>query len=99
MNTRSKSVCTPPVKPYKTHEIVTTGRNVKMANINPAPVTPKAASNGTVNIENMTIDQKLNMLIASVAKLETVPADIVKMQDSIKVIQTDVKDIPVLSHL
>ena len=36
------------------------------------------------------------MLIVSVAKLESMPNDIITLQDSIKVIQNDVKDIPIL---
>ena len=47
-------------------------------------------------MEDLTIDQKLNMLIISVAKLKTVPNDILTLQNSVKNIQNDVKYIPVI---
>ena len=64
-----------------------------MAEKKTVPLIPQPTPN---DIETLTIDQKLNMLIASVAKLEAVPTDILALQNSVKNIQNDVKDIPVL---
>ena len=80
------------MKPYKTHGIKASKENTYMASNNP----PTEPSKDTANLQNMTVDEKLNMLISSVTKLETIPTDIIKMQDSIEVIQADLKDIPVL---
>ena len=49
-------------------------------------------------IVDMSVDEKLNMLITSVFKLESVPKDIVTMQASITEIQSDLKAIPVLKE-
>ena len=91
MNTRSKAVSNTTSKLYKTHDIIKTNPKPKMADKDPTQPAPE-----TVSIENMKVDQKLNMLIASVAKLESVHNNITKMQESIEVIQSDLKDIPVL---
>ena len=98
MNTRSKSTTTSNTnaKPYKTHAIVTTKQDKKMADKTPAPDPTPAIPNNAASMENMTIDQKLNMLILSVAKLEAVPNDILSLQNSVKSIQHDVKDIPMI---
>ena len=50
----------------------------------------------TKSFENMSMDEKLNLLITSVSKLENVPKDIETMQVSIAVIQNDLKTIPEL---
>ena len=96
MNTRSKTTGKPNDKPYKTHTIVTTKQSTKMAEKDPPPAIPQPPENGAPNMEGLTIDQKLNMLIISVAKLETVPNEILTLQNSVKNIQNDVKDIPMI---
>ena len=71
-------------------------------NINPDPqATNKVLPDAmplTEKIENMSVDEKLNILILSVSKLESVPQDIVTMKNSIHNIQTDIKEIPVLRN-
>ena len=49
-------------------------------------------------IENMTVDEKLNMLILSMQRLETVPSDILSMRKSIDDLQKDIKEIPVMQQ-
>ena len=49
-------------------------------------------------IENMTVDEKLNMLILSMQKLEAVPSDIVSMRNSIDDLQKDIKEIPAIQQ-
>ena len=46
------------------------------------------------NLESMTVDEKLNVLIVGMQKLETVPSDIVSLRNSIEEIQKDIKEIP-----
>ena len=82
MNTRSKSVSTNP---------------------NPKPLNTKAKEKNSKmplakKVEDMTVDEKLNMLIVSVLKLESVPDDIVTIRNSIQTIQTEIKEIPVLKQ-
>ena len=98
MNTRSKSttISNTNAKPYKTHAIVTKKQDKKMADKTPALDPTPAIPNNAASMENMTINQKLNMLILSVAKLKTVPNDILSLQNSVKSIQHDVKDIPMI---
>ena len=45
-------------------------------------------------LENMSVDEKLNVLIVGMQKLETVPSDIVSMKNSIDEIQKEIKEIP-----
>ena len=47
-------------------------------------------------LENMSVDEKLNVLIVGMQKLETVPSDIVSLRNSIDEIQKDIKEIPVI---
>ena len=47
-------------------------------------------------LENMSVDEKLNVLIVGMQKLETVPSDIVSLRNSIEEIQKDIKEIPVI---
>ena len=93
MNTRSKSVSNPQ-KPYKTSNNRLSQKNSAMADTNPkTPVIPNDTAN---SIADMSMDEKLNMLIKSVTKLENVPKHIENMQASITVIQDDLKSIPVM---
>ena len=95
MNTRSKSVSNPQ-KPYITNNNSLSHKDSAMAAINPK--TPVVPNDIPKNIADMSVDDKLNMLITSVAKLETIPKDIENMQASITVIQNDLKSIPVLKE-
>ena len=45
-------------------------------------------------LENMSVDEKLNVLIVGMQKLETVSSDIVSLKNSITEIQKDIKEIP-----
>ena len=45
-------------------------------------------------LENMSVDEKLNVLIVSMQKMETVPSDILSLKNSITEIQKDIKEIP-----
>ena len=75
MNTRSKTVSNV-LKPYKTNDTL----SKQPANVIAGKKDePQADLNGVgKDIKEMNVDEKLNMLIASVAKLETVPQDIEK---------------------
>ena len=93
MNTRSKSVSNPS-KPYKTN-------NNRLSLTNDSTMAEKNSNipNDTgKNFAEMSVDEKLNMLLTSVAKLETVPKDIEGIQASILVIQSELKSIPVLKE-
>ena len=95
MNTRSKSTSNP-LKPYKTNNIRLSHTDTAMAekDIN----VPPAANHQGKKITEMSVDEKLDMLINKVSKLETVPTDIVTIQTSITEIQNDLKAIPVLKE-
>ena len=84
MNTRSKSVSN--IKPYKTNDTRVIDQEPIMAE--------KPEENRDVS--KMSVDEKLIMLINSVAKLEKIPQDIEKMRESITGMQNDLKAIPVL---
>ena len=64
---------------------------------------PSTPQNPTImttpkKIENMTVDEKLNMLLLSMQKLEAVPSDIVSMRNSIDDLQKDIKEIPAIQQ-
>ena len=84
MNTCSKSVSN--IKPYKTNDTRVIDQEPIMAE--------KPEENRDVS--KMSVDEKLIMLITSVAKLEKIPQDIEKMRESITGMQNDLKAIPVL---
>ena len=60
--------------------------------LNPKPIDLNMPA--AKNLETMTVDEKLNVLIVGMQKLETVPSDIVFLRNSIEEIQKDIKEIP-----
>ena len=52
----------------------------------------------TKDLEKMTVDEKLNMLISGMIKLESVPNDILSLRNTIDGIQKDIKEIPVIQQ-
>ena len=55
--------------------------------------TPDLNMPTTKKLENMSVDEKLNILIVGMQKLETVPSDIVSLRNLIEEIQKDIKEI------
>ena len=86
MNTRSKTVSAD-LKSNPHKDTFPSHKNYTMAD----SIIPK-------NIADLSVDEKLNFLINSVTKLETVPHDIEKVQKSITGIQKDLKAIPILEE-
>ena len=60
--------------------------------------TVKPTMLSTMNLGNMSVDEKLDMLIKGMMNLESVPGDIISMRTSIDGLQKDIKEIPVIQR-
>ena len=57
------------------------------------PDSPDLNMPATKNLETLSVNEKLNVLIVGMKKLETVPSDIVSLRNSIQEIKKDIKEI------
>ena len=74
----------------------TVSNPIDNSNNTPDPTKPKMPT--TPKFESLTVDEKLNMLLTGMQKLESVPDDITSLRDSVKGIQNDIKEIPILKR-
>ena len=78
-------------------EMDTSSKTVINSNI-PTPDKLTKIMPTTKDLENTTVDEKLNMLISGMLKLESVPNDILSMRNTINGIQKDIKEIPIIQQ-